>query len=239
MNPMYSIDLANGQAWSAIVQKGKLIKITSLNETPNVSALLYNADLFLDRYNMPDTLKGQHISKLSAGSGLHSDMGRLMASIVESSIVWHDPVCGLGTSKSVEERFGKKTFAEVRNEYYRNGFDNMLTELGKYGLGLKDLVPNINLFSKVVVNEDGSLQYCTSNAAKGDSVSIRMDMKCLVVLSNTPHPLYPKGQYPGGPVKIEISSADPVIPETDICLQSRPENFRAWENTRDYYNLSE
>lgn len=237
MNSNYSIELVNGQVWSAVIQKGKLLKITSENDSPNVSALFYNSDSFLDRYNMPDTLKGQHISKLSKGSGLHSDMGRLMASIVDSSVAWHDPVCGLSSFKSVEEKFGEKTFAEARNEFYRNGFDNMLTELGKYGLGLKDIVPNINFFSKVMVDDEGNLQHQSSNAKTDDFVCLRTDMKLLVVLSNTPHPLCPKGDYPGGPVKIDVSSADEIYPESDICLQSRPENFRAWENTQAYYSL--
>ena len=237
MNCEYSIELVNGQVWSATVQKGKILKIISENDSPNVSALFYNADMLLDRYNMPDTLKGQHISKLSKGSGLHSDMGRLMASIMDSSIDWHDPICGLINSATVVEKFGEKTFAEARNDYYKNGFDNMLTELGKYGLGIKDIVPNINLFSKVIANEDGRLEYKASNAKKGDYISIRTDMKLLIVLSNTPHPFSPEGEYPGGGIKIEVSPAEDVHPESDVCLQSRPENFRAWENTQDYYNL--
>ena len=215
------------------------MKITSLNDSPNVSALLYNAEQTLDRYNMPDTLKGQHISKLCTGSGLHSDMGRLLASIVDSSTDWHDPVCGLSTAKMVEQHFGKKTFAEVRNDYYKNGMDNLLIELGKHGLGLKDMVPNINFFSKVYVNEDGTMHYEKSKAKDGDYVCLRTDLKLLVVLSNTPHPFHPAGDYPGGKIRIEISSAQSVDPETDVCLQSRPENLRAWENTQTYLSLSE
>ena len=34
--------------------------------------------------------------------------------------------------------------------------DCFLTELGKWGLGERDLVPNLNWFSKVTSNEEGS-----------------------------------------------------------------------------------
>ena len=239
MTLIHSIELANGQVWSAVLQKNRILKIISKNDSPNVSALFYNADQYLDRYNMPDTLKGQHISKLSTGSGLHSDMGRLMASLVDSNLDWHDPVCGLSTQANILKSFGKKSFAEVRNDAYKNGFDNILTEIGKHGLGLKDIVPNINFFSKVFVNEDGTMHY-QSNHAKTDAyVSLRTDMKLLTVLSNTPHPFHPKGPYPGGAIKIEIYEGPTIEPTSDVCLQSRPENFRAWENTQTYLTLSE
>lgn len=239
MEPIYSIELHNGQAWSAVIQKGKIFKLTSLNDNPNVALLCYNANQPLDRYNMPDTLKGQHISKLCKGSCLHSDMGRLLLSIVDSSCAWHDPIGGLSTEAEIVKKFGHKTFAEVRNDYYRNGYDNFLTELGKHGLGKRDIVPNVNLFSKVYVNEDGSMHFEPQTSGKGDYVSLRTEMKVLVVLSNTPHPLFPKGNYPGGNIKIEVFESDVVDAKKDICYQSRPENFRAWETTQAYLNLSE
>ena len=31
----------------------------------------------------------------------------------------------------------------------KNGYDSLVNELGKYGLGKRDLVSNLNLFSKV------------------------------------------------------------------------------------------
>ncbi|WP_228304012.1 DUF1989 domain-containing protein, partial [Klebsiella michiganensis] len=43
------------------------------------------------------------------------------------------------------------------NEYgfYRNGVDNLLVEMGKWDLGLEDLLMVVNFFSKVTVDEDG------------------------------------------------------------------------------------
>jgi hypothetical protein len=39
----------------------------------------YNADDPTERYNMPDTLKAQHIARLTAGFVLYSDMGACSA----------------------------------------------------------------------------------------------------------------------------------------------------------------
>jgi uncharacterized protein YcgI (DUF1989 family) len=43
-----------------------------------VSALFYNADDPLERYNMADTLKAQFTAFLTAGRVLFSDMGRVL-----------------------------------------------------------------------------------------------------------------------------------------------------------------
>jgi uncharacterized protein len=237
MKDIFKTQLHNGQVWSAIVGVHKILRLEALSEHPNVSALFYNADQLLDRYNMPDTLKGQHISKLSVGNCLHSDMGRLLVSMVDSNCDWHDPICGLSTAKQTEEKYGRKTFAEVHNDYNHNGFDNMLVELGKHGLGLKDMVPNINLFSKVSVDDEGQLHYHQNHASLGSYVSLRMEMNVLVVLSNTPHPLAPSGTYPGGAMEVVVGNGLAPDPTADHCILSRPENLRAWENTRDYMLL--
>jgi urea carboxylase-associated protein 2 len=208
------------------------LRISTKANTPNVSALFYRADQVLDRYNMPDTLKGQHISKLSVGSCLHSDMGHLLASLVDSNLDWHDPLCGLINKASTIEKFGKKTFADHHNHFHHNGRDNMLIELGKHGLGKKDIVPNVNFFSKVYAGEDGILHYVKDHANAPSYVTLRMEMDLLVILSNTPHPMAKSGEYPGGIVQLEVTSSKPVEVDTDVCLNSRPENMRAWENTK-------
>lgn len=47
--------------WSKIIGRGKTLRMTDLEGKANVGMLLYNAYEKHERYNMPDTLKGQHI----------------------------------------------------------------------------------------------------------------------------------------------------------------------------------
>jgi urea carboxylase-associated protein 2 len=229
-----NISLHQGQAWSAVLGQGKLLRIEAGSDVPNVAALFYNALQPLDRYNMPDTLKGQHISKLSVGSCLHSDMGHLLASVVDSNVDWHDPLCGLTTAKSMTEKYGSQTFADVRNDFHHNGRDNMLIELAKHGLGKRDLVPNVNFFSKVFAGEDGVLHVVKDHAQQGSFVTLRMEIDCTVILSNTPHPMDDSPVCPGGSIKLTIVEGKPVEVLSDVCIQSRPENVRAWENTQNF-----
>ena len=53
---------------------------------------------------------------------------------------------------------------------FRSGLDGMLIELGKWGLGMRDVVSNINFFSKVAANASGELTFHSGNSKAGDHV---------------------------------------------------------------------
>ncbi len=222
--------------WSQTIRRGKVLRLTDLEGGANVSTLFYNADEPIERYNMPDTLKGQHTFQLTEGHCLHSDMGRLFCSIVKDTAGWHDSVCGCTDAALVKKKYGTHTYQEARNDFYRNGRENLLIELGKHGLGKRDIVPNLNLFSKVVTDDVGNLSYVTGASAAGSIVELRFEMDTLVVLTTTQHPLDPASEYNPKPVKLEVFDAAPVA-DDDPCITSCPENGRAFINTSDYYAL--
>ena len=222
--------------WSAVVGRGKRLRLTDLEGGANVGMLLYNALERTERYNMPDTLKGQHIFYLRTPYCLHSDMGRLLASITADTVGWHDTVCGHSDAARVLSKYGKKDYQDARNEWHRNGRDCFLIELAKWGLGKKDLVPNINWFSKVVADDEGRLSFVPGNSKPGDFIELRFELDSLVVLNTCQHPLDPDPQYHPRRVKIEVMDGEPAVAD-DPCLSIRPENFRAWENNQSYHAL--
>ena len=222
--------------WSAVISRHKRLRLTDLDGGANVSMLLYNALERTERYNMPDTLKGQHIFYLRAPYCLHSDMGRLLASITADSVGWHDTVCGHSDAARVLAKYGVNNYQTARNDWHRNGRDAFLIELAKWGLGKKDLVPNLNLFSKVVSGEEGRLSFVPGNSKPGDSVELRFEMDTLVVLNTCQHPLDPDPEYRHRHVKLEVFSGEPAAPD-DPSLGIRPENLRAWENNETYHAL--
>ena len=79
--PLLTRNLTHSGLWSGVIGRGKTLRLTDLEGGANVGVLLYHADVPSERYNMPDTLKGQHIFYLRAPYCLHSDMGRILASI--------------------------------------------------------------------------------------------------------------------------------------------------------------
>src|SRR5690242_5604610 len=127
--------LRGGQMWSRVLKRGQILRLTDLEGGASVAALFYNADDPLERYNMPDTLKAQHIARLTRGYVLFSDMGRILCSVVEDTCGWHDALGGCSDSAAVRAQYGEGSYQELRNEYHRNGHDSFLVELGKWGLG--------------------------------------------------------------------------------------------------------
>lgn len=231
--PLYSEVIPGGAMWSQRVRRGRRLQLTTLADHANVSALFFNAEMPLDRLNIPDTLKALHTAKLHRGHVLMSDMGRALMSIVEDSLGWHDPLGGVIHAEQVRAKFGTRTYQEARNDFYRNGYDNFLIELGKYGLGEKDIVANVNFFSKVVADEEGRLSLETPGAPAGSYLTLRADMDTLVVLANVAHPMHPPGEYPRVPVRVDLWAGEPAGPD-DECRHFRPECARALELTERY-----
>lgn len=212
--------------WSMRIPQARELRITALGPGANVSALFFNALNPLDRLNIPDTLKALHTAKLTRGHVLMSDMGCALASIVDDSLGWHDPLGGHSTAAMIESAFGLKTYQEARNDFYRNAHDNFLVELSKWGLGIADLVANVNFFSKVVADDSGRITFVRGHAPEGASVALRTEIPVIVVLANCPHPMHPPGEYPRVPVKLEVFPSA-ALSDDDFCRNFRPECARA------------
>ncbi|MFD0681807.1 MULTISPECIES: urea amidolyase associated protein UAAP1 [unclassified Paenibacillus] len=236
MNSLWSMTIGAGGKWSGVVGRGKLIRFTALDAGANLSMLMYNAKDLSERYNMPDTLKAQHTSHLTKGNVLMSDNGRVLASIVEDSLGWHDTICGYTTRAATDAKYGATNYQQLRNEWLRSGQENFEVELVRNGLGRRDLTPVVNLFSKVFCDDKGDMCFSADHCKEGAALTLRTEMDTLFVLSNTPNPLDTSAAYPSVPVKIEVLSAEPVS-SMDYCVNYRPENRRAYENTWEYYLL--
>jgi hypothetical protein len=235
--PLYAKTLIHAGMWSGVISRGKTLRLTDRQGGANVGLLLYNADLTVERYNMPDTLKGQHTFHLRHPFCLHSDMGRLLASMVEDTVGWHDAVCGCSDAALVAAKYGEQNYQTHRNDCFRNARDCFLIELAKSGLGARDLVPNLNLFSKVVADDAGKLTFISGHSKAGDHVDLRFEMNTLVVLNTCPHPLDPDPRYRPREVLLEVFPGNGPVAADDPCRLSLPENARAFKNTEDYNAL--
>jgi hypothetical protein len=231
---LWEEEVPAGAHWSGVLRRGVTLRLTDIEGGANVSALFYNQEEKLERYNMADTLKGQHTVFLTTGNVCHSDMGRVLCSVTADTCGWHDTISGVSTAAIIQAKYGASTYQELRNERYQNGYDSLINELGKYGLGRRDLVSNVNFFSKVVVDEAGNMAFVEGNAKAGDAVDLRFEMDCLVVLSTAPHPLDPAPSYSPKPIMLSAIHTGPV-PADDACRNACGENQRAFINTERYY----
>lgn len=233
MTPYHESTIDGGKHWSLALAAGTSMTLVDVGGGANVGMVFYNPHNLLERYNMPDTLKCQHTFKLTRGHCLYSDMGRIFCSIVEDSVGWHDTVGGNSNRLLVDRRWGTKTYQEHRNGWTQNGHDAFLVEAGKYGLSRRDLVANVNWFSKVSVREDGALWFDPGNSRAGGFVELRFEMDTLVLFHTCPHPMNTSKSYPFAPVRYRLAQAPEVVAD-DFCRRSRPENDRGFSNTELY-----
>jgi urea carboxylase-associated protein 2 len=161
-------------------------------------------------------------------------MGRILCSIIEDTVGWHDPIGGTSNSHSVEAKYGPSSYQEQRNHYHKNGRDSFLIEMGKWGLGPRDLIANVNFFSRIEVSESGSLSFAPRNSKAGDHVELRAEMNVLTILHTCQHPLDPNPKYEPKPVLVSIRQAQSPGPD-DCCRRSRPENERGFTLTDRYF----
>lgn len=223
-----------GANWSHVLRRGRSLRLTDIEGGANAGALFYNFECPAERYNMPDTLKAQHIARLTKGFVLYSDMGRILASITEDTVGWHDPIGGCSNASLLRAKYGEALYQEHRNRYHRNGHDSFLVELGKWGLGPRDLSANVNFFSRVDTADNGAISFHPANSPPGSYLDLRAEMNVLIILNTCPHPMDPSPTYNPKPVRLSIRSVDPPTPD-DPCRLSRPENGRGFTLTERYF----
>ena len=226
----YGHDVPGGAAWSVPVPAGRLVTLTALGADANASVLLYGPDR-LDRLNVPDTMKAQMSACVRPPMVLMSDRGRALASVVSSTLAWHDCLTGFGHDVHLA-RFGASSHAEHRNDWRRPARSMLLSELAKHGLGEADLHAPVNFLSKVAITDDapGSLAWVTGHAQAGDDVVLRTEEDLLLVVSTAAHPLSTAEYSPAG-VRVDVGRAARVA-DDDPSLRFRAESARALEMSR-------
>ncbi|MGE0591571.1 MAG: urea amidolyase associated protein UAAP1 [Vicinamibacterales bacterium] len=232
--PLFEDVIREGATWSHVLKRGTALRLVDTHGGANVGALFYNWENPTERYNMPDTLKAQHTARLTKGAVLYSDMGRVLCSIIDDSVGWHDPLGGCSNGDLVTRKYGPSRYQEHRNARHANAWDGFVIELGKYGLGARDMVAPLNFFSRVSVDPDGTLRFEAGQSPAGAFVDLRAEMDVLVVLNTCQHPLDPSPVYAPRPVSLSVRRVPPPAAD-DICRISRPENERGFTLTERYF----
>ncbi len=123
--------LHGASTWSHVLKRGTALRLTAVADHANVGALFLNADNPAERLNLPDTLKAQHIARLTAGAVLYSDMGRILCSITEDTLGWHDPLGGCSDAAMVAAKYGALSYQQAHNDWHQNALDGFLHRAGQ------------------------------------------------------------------------------------------------------------
>jgi len=189
--------------YSATLKKGQVMRIIDLESQQAVDALFYNAQDVTERYSAQDTLAAQAAAGrkfyLETGSVLLSNEGRPMVRIIADSCGFHDTCAGACSCESNTVRFGHET------RFMHACRENFLAELGKYGLGKRDLVSNVNFFMNVPIRPNGELTVDDGVSEPGGYVELQAEMDVLVLISNCPQVNNPCNGFRPTPIQIIIS----------------------------------
>jgi uncharacterized protein YcgI (DUF1989 family) len=139
-------------------------------------------------------------------------------------------MCGVAGPASTAAKFGAARFQEHRNECIRNGYEGLLNELGKYGLGKRDLTAGINFFSKVTVGDEGELTFHQGHSKAGSYIDLRFEMNVLLILASCQHALDPATTYAPRELRLTAWHSRRAA-RNDACRTRCPENERGFRNT--------
>ena len=200
--PIVDESLPAGKPWARIVEKGQRLRVVDVHGQQGVDFLCYNAHAPEERYHAPNTLKAARSLRLTKGHVLYSDVARPLFRITEDTCGTHDTIGGCCSAPSNEMLYGVADCPGCR--------ENFLTALEGFGLGRKDIVPNINFFCNVPVYDEARLAdsvFVESRSAPGNYVELQAEMDAIAVISNCPQVNNPCNA--GAPTAIRVQVFEP------------------------------
>jgi uncharacterized protein len=208
------------------VPRGARVRLVDVAGDTCAGLLLHRADHPVERLNVADTVKLQWQAYPGPGYLLLSDMGRVLATVVDDTAGGHDTFCGTSNRADNERRYGDG----AAHGPTPSGRDRFVVALAKHGLAERDVAPNVNLFADVFVEADGALTLRSGRSRPGAQVVLRAEQPLIVTVVVVPHRLDRRPDYTAGPVRITAWRGEPAGPD-DPFRTATPESARAFENT--------
>ena len=185
--------------WSRVVLKGQTLRIVDLEGNQAVDCVIHSAaDPAAERYGAQETVAAQGNLFLTTGTVLLSNEGNPMMTVTADTCGRHDTIAGACSCESNTLRYGHHT------KHQHACVENFLHELGRHGLGKRDLVSNVNWFMNVPVEPDGALGIVDGISASGKYVDLRAEMDVIVVVSNCPQVNNPCNGFNPTPVRVVV-----------------------------------
>lgn len=189
-----------GAPWSGIINKGQHLRIIDSKGKQAVDFLCYNADDREERYFAPNTIKAAGTISLTKGHVLYSDQAQPLFTVVKDTYGSHDTIGGACSAPSNEMLYGVKDCPGCR--------ENFLTGLAPFGMGRRDVVPNINFFMRVPVQGAGEAAIARADSAPGSYVELRAEMDVIAVISNCPQINNPANDFNPTPIQVIVKQPE-------------------------------
>jgi hypothetical protein len=194
--------VAPNAPWSGLVASGQVLTIVDVGGNQSADCLIYNASNTEERYSVPDTLAWQGNVYVGSGTVLRSNEARPLMTVVHNEVSRQDTIGGACSKESNTLRYGHHV------QFHHGCRENFLAEASRRGLGLRDLVSNLNWFMNVPVEADGALGIVDGLSAPGRRVALRAEMDVLVLVSNCPQMNNPCNDF--NPTPLRMIVVDPA-----------------------------
>lgn len=188
-----------GRSWSGLVRRGETIRVVDLVGEQAVDFLVYSAADRAERYDAQLTLLTRGTTAITRGTQLLSNRGQALMTVASDTLGAHDTLVGCCSAEANTVRFGESA------AHLHSCRDNFLIELAKHGMSKRDIVPNLNFFMPVPVEEDGRLAIVAGVQEPGHYVDLLASIDVLCVLSNCPQINNPCNGFDPTPIEVEIS----------------------------------
>lgn len=225
---LHAETVAGGGYTQLALTRGSVLELTDLDGDACAHLVLTNAAQVDERLNVADTVKIQWQAYLGAGSMLLSDRGRVLATVVEDTSGRHDTFCGTSSKAANEARYGDGS----PHGGTPAGRELLVLAALKHGLGPRDVPPSLSFFQGVRIGADGSTEF-TGSAGAGARVRLRLELPCIVLLANVPHPVDPRPDYVSTALQVRAWRGTPAGLDSPEATAT-PEAARAFANTTDY-----
>lgn len=225
---LHAETVAGGNYTTVVLERGAVLELTDLVGDACAHLVLTNAAQVDERLNVADTVKIQWQAYLGAGAMLLSDRGRVLATIVEDTSGRHDTFCGTSSKAANEARYGDGSPQGGTPA----GRELLVLAALKNGLEPRDVPPSVSFFQGVRIAADGTTEF-TGSAGAGARVRLRLELPCVVLLANVPHPVDPRESYVSTALRVRAWRGTPADLD-DPAATVGPEAARAFANTIDY-----
>ncbi len=211
-----------GWYWFGRIERGTCLRIDNPQGTPGVACLLWNASDPSERFCATDTIKVQWTARIGRGRMLLSDMGRVVASIIDDNCERHDVLLGVGRPRADD---GSSPLTA------RKGTENLAIATTKLGLEPRDVHAPITFFAPVTCRHQ-RFEWDDDVRLAETYVDLHAEMDLLVGISNTLHPL--------APPEAAARSVDAVrwrpkrLDVSRFCREATAEATRAYSRTDAY-----
>ena len=190
--------IAPTKPWSGLVRAGQTLRLEDSGGCQAVDTLFYAAADMSERYCAQETMLEQGSAYISTGTKVMSNRGNVMLMVTADSCGQHDTCAGACSCESNTVRFGHET------KYQHACRENFALIMARYGLGKRDIVPNINFFMNVPIEPSGAITVVDGVSKPGDHVELLAEMDVICAISNCPQVNNPCNGFDPTPIRVTI-----------------------------------